>query len=169
MNAPAIAVITAPPWYRQHWPWLLLSGPAIVVVAALFTAWLALRSDDGVVAEDYYKRGLLINRDLEKTSRAAHIGIVGTVTRGGMLRVRVLGASGAPAELRLKLAHPTRAGLDHVVVLVRDGSGEYRGVLPELLPGRWLTSVETDGWRTTAAEVVAPFTRVALGARSGEQ
>ena len=27
----------APPWYRQRWPWLLMAGPAIVVVASMYT------------------------------------------------------------------------------------------------------------------------------------
>src|SRR3954470_9953714 len=44
--------------------WLLIAGPLLVVVASLATAWIAYRSDDGLVASDYYKRGLLINRIL---------------------------------------------------------------------------------------------------------
>jgi hypothetical protein len=52
-------------WYREPWPWLLAAGPAVVVVASLVSAWIAIRSDDGLVAEDYYKRGLLINKKLE--------------------------------------------------------------------------------------------------------
>ena len=43
----------------------LAAGPAVVVVASLVSAWIAIRSDDGLVAEDYYKRGLLINKKLE--------------------------------------------------------------------------------------------------------
>ena len=55
---------TPRPWYRERWPWALLAGPAVVVVAAMATLWLAVTSDDGVVADDYYRRGLLINKDL---------------------------------------------------------------------------------------------------------
>src|SRR5438309_2026759 len=55
------------PWYRERWPWLLFSGPFVVVIASLASAWLAVRSDDGVVARDYYKRGLLINRTLQSS------------------------------------------------------------------------------------------------------
>ena len=70
----------AKPWYRELWPWLLMAGPAIVVVAALATAYLAVSSDDGVVADDYYKRGLVINRVLEREQRAAALGL-GAVVR----------------------------------------------------------------------------------------
>ena len=37
--------VHAPPWYREPWPWILMAGPAAVVIAGLFTAWLAWRSD----------------------------------------------------------------------------------------------------------------------------
>ena len=72
----------ARPWYREPWPWLLMAGPAIVVVAALVTAYLAVSSDDGVVADDYYKRGLVINRVLEREQRAAALGLGAVVAIG---------------------------------------------------------------------------------------
>ena len=33
------------PWYRHRWPWLLMLGPFVVVVAAAITLWLAVRSN----------------------------------------------------------------------------------------------------------------------------
>ena len=68
MNADAVT-----PWYRQRWPWLLMLGPAIVVVAGISTAVIALETDDGLVADDYYKRGLGINQTLERASRSAGV------------------------------------------------------------------------------------------------
>ena len=41
------------PWYRYRWPWLLMIGPAIVVVAGAVTTALAIRTTDGLVADDY--------------------------------------------------------------------------------------------------------------------
>ena len=58
------------PWYREPWPWLLMLGPAIVVVAGLYTAILAVRSDDGLVATDYYRQGLEINKKLSREAIA---------------------------------------------------------------------------------------------------
>ena len=79
----------AAPWYRQRWPWLLFAGPAIVVVAGLVTAWIAVVSDDGLIAEDYYKRGLLINKDLERTRQGdvLRMGAILRVAPGGVLTV----------------------------------------------------------------------------------
>lgn len=54
--------VSSGPWWRYGHVWLIFSGPAIVVVAALFTAWIAVRSADPVVDEDYYRHGLEINK-----------------------------------------------------------------------------------------------------------
>ena len=56
----------ATPWYREPWPWLLMAGPVTVIIAGGFTAWLAVTSSDGLVADDYYKQGLAINQTLER-------------------------------------------------------------------------------------------------------
>ncbi len=45
------------PWWKQLWPWLLISGPAIAVIGCAITIWLAvnLYADlpvrDGVVVK----------------------------------------------------------------------------------------------------------------------
>jgi hypothetical protein len=54
------------PWWKHGHVWLLISGPAAVVVAGLLTAWIAVASPDPVVAEDYYKQGLEINKQLAR-------------------------------------------------------------------------------------------------------
>ena len=56
----------AQPWYREPWPWILMSGPAAVIVAGAVTTWMAFASADGLVADDYYKRGLAINAVLKR-------------------------------------------------------------------------------------------------------
>ena len=49
------------PWYRHRWPWFLMAGPAIVVVAGLFTAFLAVQSFDGFVVDPKEKKGLVMD------------------------------------------------------------------------------------------------------------
>jgi len=77
------------PWYRNRWPWLLMAGPAIVVVAALATAWLAWSTDDGVVADDYYKRGLVINKQLARSDRGEALGLGAVLALAGDGGVRI--------------------------------------------------------------------------------
>lgn len=44
------------PWWHYGHVWLLIAGPAVVVVAALFTAWIAVHNPDPVLAGDSYRR-----------------------------------------------------------------------------------------------------------------
>jgi uncharacterized protein len=50
------------PWWKYGHVWLVIAGPAIVVVAALFTAWLAARSTDPVLAEEHHRRPVAVNQ-----------------------------------------------------------------------------------------------------------
>jgi uncharacterized protein len=59
------------PWWKYGHVWLVIAGPAIVVVAALATAWIAIRNPDPVLAEDYWRRGAEINQALAKNRALA--------------------------------------------------------------------------------------------------
>lgn len=61
---PCASPETALPWWRFGHVWLLIAGPALVVVAGFVTLWLALTRPDPLVAEDYYRQGLEINQTL---------------------------------------------------------------------------------------------------------
>jgi hypothetical protein len=58
------------PWYREPWPWILMAGPATVVVAGIATSVIAFKGADRVVADDPYKRAIEINRTLTREERA---------------------------------------------------------------------------------------------------
>ena len=49
------------PWYKERWPWILMSGPATVIVAGIVTMWIAFATADTLVVDDYYLRGITIN------------------------------------------------------------------------------------------------------------
>lgn len=51
-------------WWRFGHVWLVISGPVIVVVASFITLFLAVKGTDPVVDEDYYRKGLEINKTL---------------------------------------------------------------------------------------------------------
>ena len=114
------------PWYREPWPWILMAGPAAVVVAGFFTLALAFRTEDGLVADDYYKQGLAINQVLRRDDRARELNLVATASFSGA-RVRVVLQGDAPPGLRLRLVHPARAGRDQSVVLHAAARGVYEG------------------------------------------
>ena len=58
------------PWWKHGLVWLVIAGPAVVVVAGFVTAWIAVRSPDPVVEADYYRRGIEINRTLAAHEKA---------------------------------------------------------------------------------------------------
>lgn len=143
--------MNAMPWYRHRWPWLLMAGPALVVVAGVITTVVAFRGADGVVADDYYKRGLEINRTLSREARAEALGIEASVElRADRAVVRASAKSPLPDRIQLTLAHPTRAGEDRIVVLARTAAGTWEAPLAPLPRGRWRAILETPEWRWSA-------------------
>lgn len=50
--------------------WLVLGGPALVVVAAIATAVIAARGADPVVDPDYYQKGVNINEQLRNANKS---------------------------------------------------------------------------------------------------
>ena len=128
-------------WYREPWPWILMSGPAAVIVAGAATIWIAVSSADGLVADDYYKRGLDINQVLAREENARRLGVRASIEAAhGRLRVTLAGA--APQALFAQLAHATRAGHDVRLRLAPVAPGLYEAELPLLPAGRWSVVLE---------------------------
>jgi len=155
----------AQPWYREPWPWILMAGPAMVVVAGFVTAWLALRSDDGLVVDDYYKQGLAINQTLGRSDAAERLGINAELHLvDGSVRVLLAGA-GAGA-LTLQLVHPTRAGMDQRLELAMVKQGVYEGRLPPMRAGRWNVVLERSDWRLAGDWLLPAEGALTLGGRA---
>ena len=57
------------PWWSYGHVWLIIAGPALVVVAGFVTLAIAIRIPDPVVAQDYYRQGLNINKTLDAERR----------------------------------------------------------------------------------------------------
>lgn len=151
MNAaqPAVAFV---PWYRQRWPWILMSGPAIVLVAGVITTWIAFDSADGLVADDYYRKGLAINKVIAREEKARSLGLTADIdSKGGRLRVRLGGIEEEkrPEAIFAHLVHATRSGFDARLRLARGADGAYEAALPALPPGRWRLALEDPrgNWR----------------------
>src|SRR5574343_1417273 len=161
------------PWYKQRWPWFLMAGPAVVIVAGVITAWLAVVSNDGLVTDDYYKQGLAVNQQLHRDSQAGSLGLHADVMLAGKNVRLLLRSEGevklAPA-LTLKLSHPTRAGQDQAVQRVSEGQGFYSGKLAAEVSGRWLVSIEdpVGQWRLHGEWQADSDEPLRLGGREGK-
>ncbi|MDE2600290.1 MAG: FixH family protein [Rhodocyclaceae bacterium] len=162
------------PWYREPWPWILISGPAVVVIAGLVTAWIAYTHGDPVLSDDYYRQGLAVQQTLASDARAQSFGLEARLRLNAAGDVHVgLSARGqarskdfvAPSVIRVTLSHPTRAGLDQTAELHREGEG-YVGRLHLPASGHWLVMVESDGadgWRMLG-KVILPAAEVKIQA-----
>ncbi len=137
------------PWYRQFWPWFLIALPASVVIAGLTTVYIAVEGADDLVADDYYKDGLAVNRKLEARQAASDMGLQAELDFfQSNITVR-LNRPVDNASLKLALSHPMEANRDQQLQLLQLDATLYSAPLPQPLVGRWhwmLTSGEGD-WR----------------------
>jgi hypothetical protein len=159
---------TTKPWYRETWPWLLMAGPAIVIVAGLVTAWLAIKSSDGLVTEDYYKQGLAAGETLARSRHAEELGITaGLRLAGDAVHVRLNARQAEmtmPPALLVTLSHPTRAGIDQKSTLRREDAG-YVGDLRLPASGHWLILIEDEArtWRLMGSVMLPAAKEAVIG------
>lgn len=103
-------------WYKEPWLLLVLGGPLIVVCASIFTGVLAWRGSDKVVAEDYYKQGLMINKDLQRDAKARELQLSASISLDS-------------AENRLKMSLSANTDLpDTIQVSLASSSGKSLSV-----------------------------------------
>ena len=143
------------PWWKQRWPWLLMAGPAIVIVAGAYTGYLAVTRQDALVVGDYYQQGKAINQDLRRDRVASSLGLslsIGYDATQGLLAGQLHGNSNAK-QLFLRLSHATLPDKDIQVVVQPDAFGRFQINLPMLERSRWVVLVEGEqrDWRLAGA------------------
>jgi hypothetical protein len=154
-------------WYRVPFVWLLIALPLTSVVVGFTMLWLAIQSDDGVVEDDYYRKGKEINRVLARDQAAAKLWLESTLelnaaSRELALRLRANPETKLPPAVEIRFLHATRAGLDRSLIVPRNGDGAYRAPLPPLAPGRWNVQLAAHDWRLTGSLRVPGEARLIL-------
>ena len=130
-----------------------MAGPAIAVVAGFVTLGIAIATDDGLVADDYYKQGLAVNQVLRRDARARELHLAATAALAGAeVTVTLRGTGEIFPELRLRLVHATRSGRDQIVVLRASGQ-TYQGRFAPLNGEPRLLVLEdaSSTWRLTGS------------------
>jgi hypothetical protein len=143
-------------WKNNAYVWMLILIPSSAVVMGIILLTLAIQSDTGLVADDYYRQGKEINRVLDRDTLATAMGLEATLhldPSRNRLQFRL--GSGPSAALDQQLVihffHATRAGRDQTVLLKRVGDRDYIGDFTDLSPGRWDVQVSTGQWRLVAS------------------
>ena len=141
------------PWYKQFWPWFLISLPLSVVIASLYTINLAIQTDDGLVSDDYYKDGLAIHKDADSSARARALGIVADLgydhDTGAVSMQLAEPLQAEPKILTLSLTHPTLPNQDQSVQLVPVDERRFSGRIAPLNDANWQLEIRPDdqSWR----------------------
>ena len=61
------------PWWKYGHVWMVVGGPAVVVVACFFTIYLAVTRPDPLVTDNYFERNAEINQSLDAKAAAASL------------------------------------------------------------------------------------------------
>ncbi|WP_339668788.1 FixH family protein [Dasania marina] len=148
------------PWYRQFWLWFLVFFPALAVVAGTITIIIAVKNEDSLVRDDYYKAGLAINSVLAHDKFASQHNVQGALTidplTGGLQLKLQSDLATLPNSLQLDFIHPAAQPLDFSVHLLKRRDNLYLGQLDHSLNNRWYLELsnkqaDTDKtWRLSA-------------------
>lgn len=140
------------PWYKQGYVWMVIFFPLLAVIGGIATIILAVKSDDGLVVDDYYKQGLEINRAIERDKMAQLYQLNADINldnKAQEISILLVAADqfNYPAKLSVNLLNATRPGFDKHLALVLTKDNVYRGHLPALVRGKWYVHIENDDWR----------------------
>lgn len=156
------------PWYKQGWPWILISFPLTSVLLGIMMVVLALNTNNSLVVDDYYREGKAINQRIDRDTKAAARGLAALIHTQGVdgivltlsqkLLVSNPDAMSWPEQLSVRLVHVTEADFDQNHLFSHIGGGRYldsKGQWPEM--GRWrihVQSVVDFDWRLVSETIV---------------
>jgi len=153
------------PWYGEPLVWLLIAFPLTAVIAGTATYVIADRTRDGLVVDDYYKKGKEINLSLARDQAAARLGLTAQLQLDATAQQVVVELSARdnarlPDRVTLQWLHATRSGFDRAQELARGQDNRYRAAFPELAPGHWYVQLEAQDWRLQGSLHAPAETRI---------
>ena len=131
------------PWYSYPLVWMMVLIPFTAVIMGVVMIWLAIDTDDGLVADDYYKQGLEINRVIKRDKKAAELGLSAIIEFDNRTRIiKIEFDKGLletfPKSLPLHIQHATRENSDLTVLLDHGIGNQYIGHVKQVISeGIW--------------------------------
>ncbi len=149
------------PWHKYPLVWMMFAIPFSAVIMGVVMIWLALDTDDGLVADDYYKQGMEINRVIKRDKKATELGLSAIIEFDNSARIiRLQFDKGLlesfPKSLPLQLQHATRENSDISVLLDHGIGNQYIGhVNQQISEGIWYFEISDgsdvdSGWKLNA-------------------
>lgn len=144
-----MSTASAPVWYKQFWPWFIISIPLASILVGGIQLYAALNSSSDLVKDDYYKEGLAINQVITKREAAKDMGIKAILRLDNITGELILTTENATApEISALFAHAAVSSKDFHVTFTQIQHGEYRAQLEEPLTGIWNVYLESaNGWQ----------------------
>ncbi|NRF26006.1 FixH family protein [Vibrio coralliilyticus] len=127
------------PWYKQFWPWFILSLTVGVSILTLVRVAILTNHSIHLVTEDYYKKGKGINVDITRVKVTKELGLDATVRSEGdtvVIQFEKGQLDHYPA-ITAMFAHRTLPDHDFTKLVTSDASGQYRLKLDSELQGPW--------------------------------
>ncbi len=153
------------PWHSYPLVWMMISIPFSAVIMGVVMIWLAIDTDDGLVADDYYKQGLAINDVITLDKKASELNLSAVIQFESSSKViNVQFDKGLltdyPVLLQLNFQHATRANSDISITLNHGMGDQYIGYLDKAISeGVWYFEVINSGmaeesWKLNARSYV---------------
>jgi hypothetical protein len=148
-------------WYQEPWMLVVLGGPAIVVVAALFTFYIAWQGSDNVLTRDYYKQGINIDKDIDRDAKAGEYKMLANaqVDSSGKIQLQLEGKTNLPATVLMVVSSYARGSEYEAMqktTLTQVKSGMYEGAIKIPSPSDsvnlklWHVKIVGPDWRLTS-------------------
>ncbi len=140
-------------WYHYPMVWMVIAIPASAVIVGTIMITLSIITFDGLVEDDYYKKGKEINQVLERDEFALEQGIKARVQIDAQTGIIVVDLSSQtnyqfPNDMGLSLLHPTQSRKDVKLLLSKGPDGRYYSeLLAPLSDGRWYFRISEPNWR----------------------
>lgn len=130
-------------WYKQFWPWFLITIPLVSIILSATMLKLALTTENSLVIDDYYKEGKGINLQLDRIEKAKAKNIsTELLSSGNSISITFLSGKPSSGEaLKLYFNHATLASKDFNILLSQDANGIYRTQLSQPLAGKWYVTL----------------------------
>jgi len=138
------------PWYKQGWPWALISIPLLTIIACSVTIYIAFNTDDSLVKDNYYKEGLAINQSIKRIEHARSISAIATIEidkQANLIHLNFQSSQTPPNRIVLKFSHPTLENKDQDFELAHLTGDDYAAELNNLEEAYWHIHLE-DGSKT---------------------
>ena len=150
-------------WYKEPWMLLVIGGPAIVVVAAIATFFIAWHGADKVVSKDYYKQAQNIDQDIFRDTKASEYKLSASAkfdNKSGVLKLQIEGNAKLPSALVFNVSTSSALSNEYETsqkfILSQVQPGHYESVIKDqtntgLTTNKmWHIKIEADDWRLTA-------------------